>query len=63
MDPSTTAPGHLVNGAAVLPQALQVAAGGPFGPIGGTPTVLKSWTEPLANDPVNARVQAACRRH
>jgi plastocyanin len=52
VDPSTNAPGHLVNGATALPQALQVAAGGPFAPIGGAPTVLKSWAEPLANDPV-----------
>jgi hypothetical protein len=52
VDPSTNAPGHLVNGATALPQALQVAAGGPFAPIGGAPTVLKSWAEPLANDAV-----------
>ena len=52
VDPSTNAPGHLVNGAAALPQALQVAAGGPFAPIGGTPALLKSWTGPLANDAV-----------
>jgi hypothetical protein len=51
VDSSTNAPGHLVNGATALPQALQVAAGGPFGPIGGTPRLVKSWTEPLANDP------------
>jgi hypothetical protein len=53
VDQSTAAPGHLVNGTAVMPQALQVAADGPFAPIGGTPTVLKSWAGPLANDAVN----------
>ena len=53
VDPSTNAPGHLVNGAAALPQALQVAAGGPFAPIGGTPVLLKSWTGPLVNDSAN----------
>ncbi len=52
VDSSTNAPGHLVNGTAVLPQALQVAAGGPFAPISGTPTLLKSWAEPLANEAV-----------
>ena len=34
-DRSATATGHLVNGTAALPQALQVGAGGPFAPIGG----------------------------
>jgi hypothetical protein len=53
MDPSTNAPGHLVNGSLALPQALQAAvAGGPFAPLGGTPALLKSWTTPLANDAV-----------
>jgi hypothetical protein len=52
VDPSTNAPGHLVNGTAVLPQVLQAAAGGPFAPLGGTPALLKSWSGPLANDPV-----------
>jgi hypothetical protein len=53
MDPSTTAPGHLVNGAFALPQALQAAAdGGPFAPIGATPSLLKSWTGGLANDAI-----------
>ncbi|WP_053227236.1 OmpL47-type beta-barrel domain-containing protein [Solirubrobacter soli] len=52
VDQSTNAPGRLVNGTTALPQPLQAAAGGAFAPIGGTPTVLKSWTGPLANDPV-----------
>jgi hypothetical protein len=52
VDPSTNAPGHLVNGDLALPQALQVASDGPFAPISGTPALLKSWTTPLANDQV-----------
>ncbi len=52
VDPSTNAPGHLVNGAKALPQALQIAAGGPFAPIGGTPVLLKSWSDPTASEPV-----------
>ena len=53
-DPSDVHPGHLVNGTYWLPSPLQVAAGGPFAPLGGlaSPTVLKSWTAPVSNDPV-----------
>ena len=53
-DRSATATGHLVNGTAALPQALQVSAGGPFAPIGGSsaPTLLKSWTAPFAGQPL-----------
>jgi hypothetical protein len=54
-DPSATAPGHLVNGSFALPQALQVAAdGGTPAAVGGAsdPTALKSWTDPVSNDPV-----------
>jgi plastocyanin len=52
VDPSVTAPGHLLNGTVVMPQPLQAAAGGPFAPIAGTPTILRSWTGGLANEPV-----------
>ena len=54
-DRSATATGHLVNGTLALPQALQVAAGGPFAPLGGsaTPTLLKSWTGPIASEPLS----------
>ena len=56
-DPSTTATGHLVNGAFSLPQALQAAAGGTFANVGGAdaPTTLKTWTGPTSNEatPVN----------
>jgi plastocyanin len=53
-DRSATATGHLVNGTVALPQALQVNAGGPFAPLGGSgsPTLLKSWTGPLAGEPL-----------
>ena len=43
-DPSTTAPGHLVNGAFALPAPLRVN-GGPLG-------VIKTWTAPVANEVV-----------
>ena len=53
-DPSSNATGRLVNGAFSLPQALQVNAGGPFAPVGGSaaPTALKSWTAPTSNESV-----------
>ena len=60
VDPSSTAPGHLVNGAFALPQALQARAssiagtGGPFGPIAGSgsPLSLLSYGGPVSNDAV-----------
>ena len=53
-DPSDNHTGHLVNGTYWLPSPLQVAAGGPFAPVGGlaSPTSLRSWTAPVSNDPV-----------
>jgi hypothetical protein len=56
-DRSATATGHLVNGALALPQALQVGAGGPFAPLGGSgsPTLLKSWAGPLAGEPLTVQ--------
>ena len=44
-DPSTNAPGHLVNGAFSLPQPLQVA-GTPL------PSVVKTWSGPTSNESV-----------
>ena len=51
-DRSSVAPGHLVNGTVALPQPVQVSAGGAFAPLGGaaSPTVLRSWTTPLAKE-------------
>ena len=53
-DPSSVATGHLVNGAFALPSALQASAGAAAAAVGGSaaPTVLKTWSAPVANDPV-----------
>ncbi len=58
-DPSATAPGHLVNGSFVLPQALQAhatspgaAAAGPPAAVGSAATPLLSYAGPVSNDPV-----------
>jgi hypothetical protein len=57
-DPSSTATGHLVNGAFSLPSALQAKAasaggvGGAFADVGGSaaPTQLLTYAGPLSND-------------
>jgi hypothetical protein len=54
-DPDTVAPGHLVNGAFVMPQALQVGAaraGGLPAPnsLGAVPLSLLVWNGPVSND-------------
>ena len=56
-DRSSVSPGHLVNGTVPLPQAVQVSAGGAFAQLGGasSPTVLRSWTTPLAKEIVQLR--------
>jgi photosystem II stability/assembly factor-like uncharacterized protein len=56
-DPDTVAPGHLVNGQFVLPQALQVAAvrtGGilAYNPLGASPLALLTYNGPVSNDGV-----------
>jgi hypothetical protein len=59
-DPSSTATGHLVNGAFSLPQGVQAKAssaagtGGAFAPVGGSavPTALLTYTGPVSNDGV-----------
>jgi hypothetical protein len=59
-DPSSTATGHLVNGAFSLPQALQASASSPAGTsspiaaVGGSaaPTSLLTYANPVSNDPV-----------
>jgi hypothetical protein len=47
-------PGHLVNGAFVMPSILQARAGtsGAFTPVGASPATLKSYTSPISNDAV-----------
>jgi hypothetical protein len=55
-DPDTSHPGHLVNGAYALPQALQVNAssangvGSAFAPLGATPLTLLTYAGPVSND-------------
>jgi Fibronectin type III-like domain/Glycosyl hydrolase family 3 C-terminal domain len=59
-DPSSTATGHLVNGAFSLPSVLQADATSPagvgsaFAPVGGlaSPTTLLTYSGPTSNDPV-----------
>ena len=51
-DPSSTATGHLVNGAFSLPEPLQ-AAGSTSGTYAMLPTMLKSYAAPVSNDLVN----------
>jgi hypothetical protein len=49
-DASATAPGHLVNGAYVMPAPLLVKAGtGAFAPVGGT---LLTYAGPVSASPV-----------
>jgi hypothetical protein len=57
-DPSSTAPGHLVNGTFSLPQALQATASSPAGTaatggaLSGSPLSLLTWAAPVSNDSV-----------
>ena len=66
-DPSTTATGHLVNGAFSLPQALQVRATNAanpntvFAPLGTGPLTLLTYSGPVSNDAVTVGVQAGDR--
>ncbi len=58
VDPSATAPGHLVNGTFVLPQPLSARAlnaantGSMFGTVSGTPLTLLTYGAPVSNDAV-----------
>jgi hypothetical protein len=66
-DPSSTATGHLVNGAFSLPQALQAKAssaggtGDGFKDVGGSsnPTTLLTYGNPVSNDAVTVAFQQA----
>ena len=66
-DPSSTATGHLANGAFALPQALEVkasgagGAGGAFAPVGGsaTPTTVLTYPGPVSNDLVTVAFEQA----
>jgi hypothetical protein len=49
-DPSTTAPGHLVNGSFSLPSPLQIAGGdAAFAPLGASPLTLLTYNQPVSN--------------
>ena len=52
VDPSSNAPGHLVNGAFSLPQALQAGVGGALAPVSDAPSTLKTWSGPTTNENV-----------
>jgi beta-glucosidase len=64
-DPSAQAPGHLVNGTYVMPQALKLRATDPatpntaFAPLAATPTDLLTYFGPVTNDPVTLEFQQA----
>ena len=47
-DPSSVAPGRLVNGSFALSEPLRT----PVGAVSGSPLVLKTWDGPISNDPV-----------
>jgi hypothetical protein len=57
-DPSTTVPGHLVNGTFALPSALQARArnaantGTAYNSVSGTPLNLLTWSAPISNDAI-----------
>ena len=58
-DPSSVAPGHLVNGTFVLPAALQARALNPanpasaFGTVSGSPLTLLTFSVPVSNGAVS----------
>ena len=62
-DPSTTAPGHLVNGTFVLPRRCRPGrcnaanTGTPFGAVSGTPLTLLTSAAPVSNDAVTLEFQ------
>ena len=66
-DPSSTATGHLVNGAFSLPSALQARArnaantGTTYADVGGSanPTTLLTYPGPVSNDPVSVQFSQA----
>ena len=64
-DPSSVAPGHLVNGSFSLPQALTAKAtsakgtGSAFAPLSGNPLTLLTYNAPVSNDSVTIAFQQA----
>jgi X-Pro dipeptidyl-peptidase len=58
VDPSSTAPGHLVNGSFVMPLPLTATVDdGPFSTISGTPLLLKTYTGPVSNGLVSLQTK------
>ncbi|MBE2316342.1 metallophosphoesterase family protein [Solirubrobacter sp. CPCC 204708] len=57
VDPSTNAPGKLVNGTFSLAQPLQAAVNNPFAAISGNPLVLHTWAGPVSNDQLSLKVK------
>jgi hypothetical protein len=52
-DPDTAHPGHLVNGAFVMPSALQAGAnGGPLGAVSNSPLSVLTYNGPVSNNSV-----------
>jgi hypothetical protein len=60
-DPSSNAPGHLVNGAFSLPEPLQLSATNVFAPLGSAPLALRTWTGPASNDAVTIAFRQAIK--
>ena len=61
-DPSSTAPGHLVNGAFALASPLQIAAsrlGQPLGAYAAAPSTLLTYDGPVSNDAVTLAFRQA----
>ena len=65
VDPSSTAPGQLGNGAFSLPSPLQARArnaantGTAYNTVSGTPLNLLAWAAPISNDAVSLEFQQA----
>ena len=57
LDPASTAPGRLVNGAFALAQPVQAAATGAFAAVSGTPLTLHTYTGPVSNDARTIRLK------
>ena len=59
-DPSSIAPGHLVNGAFSLASPLHLRAGAAaFAPLGSSPLALLSYSGPVSNDSVTIGIRQA----
>jgi hypothetical protein len=56
-DTSTTAPGHLVNGAFALPSPVQAAVDGPLAAVSAMPLALRAWSAPVSNDALTVRLR------